>query len=199
MAEFAREYTPSEKAYKNSTFLNGPGSRHIRILCEYEEPHERLKDHGIKATILFFGSDRAKSTVQFAESETKLEADIAAATASGESTENFVKELARLNSGAWMVEYYDKIVDLSRKLTDWSCNSGIKLAQGRTLSGVNRAMHPHVSTAKEGARLQQSAVVCTGGGPGFMEAANKGASLVPGAINVGVSVVFIFLNLYAVF
>lgn len=187
MTEFSREYTPAQKAYKNSTFLNGGGSRHIRILCEYEEPHERLKEHGIQATILFFGSARGKSREQFDAIKTKLETDIAAAKASGDSSEKFEKELERLNAGAWMVEYYDKIVELSRRLTAWSCNSGIKLAKGRTLSGVNRASHPHVSTAAA-VKQPQSAVVITGGGPGFMEAANKGASLVDGAVNIGMGI-----------
>lgn len=187
MTEFDREYTPAQKAYKNSSFLNGTSSRHIRILCEYEEPHERLRQHGIQATILFFGSARGKSREQFEAIKGHLEAEISAAEATGACSEKAEKELERLNAGAWMVEYYDKIVELSRRLTDWSCNSGIKLAQGRTLSGVNRASHPHVSTASaSNARRPQSAVVITGGGPGFMEAANKGAALVEGAVNIGV-------------
>ena len=30
------------KAYKDQDFLNSPAARHIRILCEYEEPRQRF-------------------------------------------------------------------------------------------------------------------------------------------------------------
>jgi len=35
--------TGTEKAYKNLDFLTSPAARHIRILCEYEEPRDRFR------------------------------------------------------------------------------------------------------------------------------------------------------------
>lgn len=50
------------KAYQNYAFLTSDSARNIRILCECTETQQRLLDHGITATILFFGSARAKSS-----------------------------------------------------------------------------------------------------------------------------------------
>ena len=51
-----------EKAYKNLDFLASPSARHIRILCEYEEPRQRFLKNGIHNTIVFFGSARTLSS-----------------------------------------------------------------------------------------------------------------------------------------
>lgn len=36
------------------------------------------------------------------------------------------------------MEYFDKVTELSRRLTEWSMQSGHKLAQARTYTGVTR-------------------------------------------------------------
>lgn len=85
-----------------------------------------------------------------------------------------------------MCEMFDKVVELSRLLTEWSVSSRIKLAIGRRISGVTRytgMVEPENTTEDE---AQQSFLICTGGGPGFMEAANMGAAMVPGAKNMKV-------------
>ena len=50
------------KAYKNMEFLNSPGARAIRILCEYEETRQRFIQEDVHNTLVFFGSARTKSS-----------------------------------------------------------------------------------------------------------------------------------------
>ena len=49
-----------KKAYKNIEFLNSPEARPIRLLSEFIEPQRRLRQEGIRDTIVFFGSARTK-------------------------------------------------------------------------------------------------------------------------------------------
>ena len=105
-------------------------------------------------------------------------------------------QLERVRAGEWMCEYFDKVFDLSAKLTDWSMNSGVKLAPGRNLAGVTRyAKHEDSSGEKDGEGPQQSFLICTGGGPGFMEAANMGSASISDARSIGVSICPIFCHM----
>ena len=45
-------------AYENSTFLNSPDGRLIRIMAEYAEPLARFRRERIRDTVVFFGSAR---------------------------------------------------------------------------------------------------------------------------------------------
>ncbi len=82
-------------------------------------------------------------------------------------------------------------------LTEWAMLSPVYLNSGR-VSGVTRYKHNEENEGVEASvsspskndnkTAKQKFMICTGGGPGFMEAANWGASEVPGAKNIGVRI-----------
>ena len=82
-----------------------------------------------------------------------------------------IAQLKRLQSISRLSKYYDHAVELSKKLTEWS----------------------------DGNPINQKYFICSGGGPGMMEAANKGAKDAGGkSIALGISLPFEQgLNAYA--
>ncbi len=87
------------------------------------------------------------------------------------TTPNFGKQLRIAQRAFDMSRYYEDAVELSRRLTEWSMNLE---------TSANRF------------------IVCTGGGPGIMEAANKGAKKAGGySIGLNISIPFEqFVNKY---
>jgi uncharacterized protein (TIGR00730 family) len=102
-------------AFKNLTFLDSPEARTLRILGEYIEPLNRLKELKVNSMVFFLGSSKADPD----------------------------------KKDSLLTKYYWEAEELAYKLATWA----IKLD-------------------KKGKNF----VVCTGGGPGIMEAANRGAS-----------------------
>ncbi|KAM3572957.1 hypothetical protein VYU27_005044 [Nannochloropsis oceanica] len=196
-----KKYTMAVKAYKNPDFLNSGHARFIRVMCEYEETMYRLKAYGVKSTILFFGSARAKSKAQYDSRMEELTQALGEAVTEKER-EDAEGAMAVLRKTEWLVEYFDKVTELSKRLTEWSMHSGHKLAQARTYTGVTRyhlktrgpAPHQSYSIIDEDVKdhPEQSIYITTGGGPGFMEAANKGANEVPGALTIGMGITLPF-------
>lgn len=193
-AYYEKKSTPTVKAYRNSEFLNSSKARNIRIQCELEESKWRLQREGVRATVLVFGSARAKSRTQYDNSIRDLNAqkdglpedDIA-------GREHIEGQLERVQAGEWMCEYFDKVFELSAKLTDWSINSGIKLAEGRNVAGVTRYASTEGGNSLIAAETietqgNQTFLICTGGGPGFMEAANMGSASVSNARSIGMAI-----------
>eukprot|EP01138_Halocafeteria_seosinensis_P012695 gb/GECG01012971.1/.p1 GENE.gb/GECG01012971.1/~~gb/GECG01012971.1/.p1 ORF type:complete len:280 (+),score=46.04 gb/GECG01012971.1/:1-840(+) len=153
-------YFKPEKAYKNLDFLNSREAKPIRIMCEYVETERRLKAHGIRNTILFFGSARARPHEKHAKIAEEAKQAIAEASTEDEKA-HAKQQLEKLERTEWMCAYYEKIKELSKRLTAWSME--------RTPSDENPRY-----------------IISTGGGPGMMEAANSGAASVPGAKTIGV-------------
>jgi uncharacterized protein (TIGR00730 family) len=98
-------------AYQDPKFIDSDEGRPVRIVSEYLAPLRAFSDACVTATVVFFGSARARS-------------------------------------GGVLGRYVDEATELARLVTEWS----------RSLPGG-------------GERL----IVCSGGGPGIMEAANRGA------------------------
>lgn len=178
---------PATKAYKNAAFLNSQAARNIRILCEHQETETRLAENKMKATILVFGSARSKSTQEYERIKAKLLSEIE----TGDDREGASANLERLEQGKWMCEYFDKISELCQKITAWSMQSS--LGTGRDLTGASRSKSfsedmSNSTTDASSPSGGQSLVVTTGGGPGFMEAANRGAAAVEGSRTMGMGI-----------
>lgn len=183
------------KAYKNQDFLNSREARVIRIMCEFEDTLKRLREQGVKETIMVFGSARARDSTQYAAAHAKLQARISGADQDKEK-EAAQRELARLESGAWMNKLVEDTVELTRRLTEFAMNyESNATVGGGFLTRSSTVGSPAAKRAKRSGAssdgpvpVKQSLMICTGGGPGLMEAANKGASLVPGAKNIGMGI-----------
>ena len=139
------------KTYKNQTFLNSPEARQIRILCELTAPKKRFEDHQVENTIVFFGSARSKPK-EAAEGELKeIEEKFRNANSKNDELQH---SLQQAQNTLKLSKYYEASAQLAQKLTEWSL----------TIPDPEKRFY-----------------VCSGGGPGMMEAANYGAAMAKGS------------------
>ena len=158
-------------AYENTTFLNSAEGRLIRIVAEYVEPLARFRKEQIQDTVVFFGSarfrgrdeaDRALELLDNTGSSRPAPSDEQPASIP-EISEGKATDLQRKRAVAAveMARYYEDARRLASLLTKWAKN-------------IPSRRHRFVVTS--------------GGGPGIMEAANRGAALAGGrsvGLNIG--------------
>jgi uncharacterized protein (TIGR00730 family) len=150
---------PALLSYEDPGFINSPDGRMLRIMAEYVKPLAHFRRERIQDTVVFFGSARFNSLDEASRSLELLDAPGSAKSAAiGEqpaSPEELasadVSQLRRAHAEAAveMAQYYEDARRLAYLLTQWSMTLHYK---------------------------RYRFVVTSGGGPGIMEAANRGAS-----------------------
>jgi uncharacterized protein (TIGR00730 family) len=145
-------------AYENPVFLNSADGRLIRIVAEYLEPLARFRREHIQDTVVFFGSARFRGRAE-ADHELELLDNTGSSQPAPsheqpasvpEIVEGTATDLQRKRAVAAveMARYYEDARRLAGLLTNW---------------------------AKKIPSKRHRFVVTSGGGPGIMEAANRGA------------------------
>jgi len=141
-------------AYENPDFVDSPDGRTLRILAEYNEPMARFRRERIQDTVVFFGSARFRA-LDVASHELELLDNTGSVAPAPESEqpardpeETSALRHKRAEAAVEMARYYEDARSLARMMTQWSKN----------LPGRRHRF-----------------VITSGGGPGIMEAANRGA------------------------
>ncbi len=146
------------KAYMNPAFLKSRDARIVRMMCEYLEPLQRFQKLEVRETVVFFGSARARPPVTV---KSEYEAALEEKKKhSGRLPKALRQRLARLEGDMRLSIYYEEAAELAAMVTQWSKSLG------------------------DGRRF----VVCSGGGPGIMEAANRGAAERARGATVGLTI-----------
>jgi uncharacterized protein (TIGR00730 family) len=145
-------------AYENPAFLNGPDGRLIRIVAEYMEPLARFRREHIQDTVVFFGSARFRGKEEADHELELLDNTGSRHPAPSEEQPASIPDIAA-----------GKASDLQRK------RAIAAVATARYYEDARRLAQMLTRWAAKIPSRRHRFVVTSGGGPGIMEAANRGA------------------------
>jgi len=150
---------PALLSYEDPGFINSPDGRLLRIMAEYVRPLAHFRHERIQDTVVFFGSARFNSLDEASRTLELLDTSGSAKPAAAEEQPATSEQLAsgqatqlqraHAEAAVEMAQYYEDARKLAYLLTQWSMTLHYK---------------------------RHRFVVTSGGGPGIMEAANRGAS-----------------------
>jgi uncharacterized protein (TIGR00730 family) len=145
-------------AYENPDFLNSPDGRILRIMAEYQEPMMRFRRERVQDTVVFFGSARFRA-LDVVHAELELLANTGAAQpAPDEEQPASPEEIEHGEASAQKLRLAKAAVEMAAYYEDARKLAGMMSIWAQSLPGRRHRF-----------------VVTSGGGPGIMEAANRGA------------------------